>query len=74
MFRRYTISRLFSGLSQVHHVKKFYKKVTVEPFNEDGAKGYTVKLDGRGAKSPDGHKFFVPTEPLAHLIAMEFLS
>ena len=63
-----------TSLTSVPHVKKFYKSVGVEPHAESGKNYYTVKLDKRSTKTPDGHKFFVPAEPLAHLVAMEFMS
>ncbi len=75
MFKNWKLSRFFSGgLSATHHVRKFYKNVTIEPFVEADDKGFTVRLDGRSAKTADGHKYFVPTEYLAHLVALEFLA
>jgi chaperone required for assembly of F1-ATPase len=35
---------------------------------------YTVTLDGKKLKSPDGHPFFLPTRSLAEVVATEFNS
>lgn len=65
---------MFTSMTSVHHVNKFYKNATVERFQEEGISGYTVKLDGRSSRTADGHKYFLPTETLAHLVSIEFLS
>jgi ATP12 chaperone protein len=68
-----------SGLSSTHHVKKFYTKVEPYPFetpaeNDRAANSnlWTVKLDGKTLKTADKHKYFVPNEILARMVAMEF--
>jgi len=35
---------------------------------------YTVTLDGKKLKTPDGHPFFLPTKSLAEIVAIEFNS
>ncbi len=48
--------------------RRFYKEVGVAP--RDG--GFTLLLDGRGAKTPAGSPLVVPTEALARLVAAEW--
>jgi len=48
--------------------KRFWKDVTVAP--EEG--GYTIKLDGRGVKTPAKAPLVVPTSDLAEAIAVEW--
>ena len=74
MIPRRLLTGRFSNISSVHHVRKFYKEVHVVPFENGLDGGFTVKLDKRGLKTADGHKYFTPSETLAHLVAMEFHS
>lgn len=48
--------------------KRFWKEATVEACEG----GFTVKLDGRGVKTPAKTPLVVPTEALARLIAAEW--
>jgi chaperone required for assembly of F1-ATPase len=48
--------------------RRFYKVVRAAP--RDG--GYTVLLDGRGARTPAGAPLVVPTQALADLLAAEW--
>ena len=48
--------------------RRFYKEATAAP--AEG--GFTVLLDGRGAKTPAGAPLVLPTQPLAALIAGEW--
>lgn len=68
------LSQGFANVASVQHIKKFYKEATVEDFDDGKNKGFTVKLDGRGLKSADGHPYYVPSARLAHIVAMEFLA
>ncbi len=49
-------------------LRRFYKRVEVAP--RDG--GFTLLLDGRGAKTPAGAPLVVPTRGLAELVAAEW--
>lgn len=58
---------------------KFYKNAAVEEYQpEEGldfeGTHWTVTLDGKKLKTPDGHRFFVPSKILAEIVAMEFNS
>jgi len=64
-----SIVRVFSGLSKLNHVNRFYKNVNVERI-EPGK--YAVLLDHRKIKTPDNHPYYLPTEALAHVVALEF--
>ena len=48
--------------------RRFYKAVGIAP--REG--GFTLLLDGRGAKTPAGSPLVVPTEALARLVAAEW--
>jgi chaperone required for assembly of F1-ATPase len=48
--------------------RRFYKAVSVEP--SEG--GFSVRLDGRGAKTAGGKPLVAPTQGLAELIAAEW--
>ncbi len=48
--------------------RRVYTAVTVEP----EAAGFAVKLDGKGAKTPDGAALVLPTRALAELCAAEW--
>ena len=74
MIPRRLLTARFSNISTVHHVRKFYKEVKVVPFDDGSETSFTVKLDDRTMKTADGHKYFVPSETLAHIVAMEFYS
>ena len=57
-----------SSSSTPDRPRRFYKQVAVAP--RDG--GFTILLDGRGAKTPAGAPLVVPTQPLAELVAAEW--
>ena len=72
---RSLISRRFSSIGTLHHVPKFYKRATVESVEDDeGGRGYTVKLDQRSLKTADGHRYVLPSPTVAHIVALEFMS
>lgn len=52
----------------VQRIRRFYKTVSVEP--ADG--GWTIRLDGRGARTPGGAPLRLPSEPLARVVAAEW--
>jgi chaperone required for assembly of F1-ATPase len=54
----------------VRKVRRFYKEVSYRKEEE----GNLLLLDARPIKTPAGHKLFVPTEPLAEAIAIEWRS
>lgn len=71
-------SRLARSFSQsLHHVAKFYKDASVLPYHNalsPSDSGFTVKLDKKTLSTADGHKYFLQSESLAHLVALEFLA
>ena len=48
--------------------KRFYTTVTVEPEGE----GFSVKLDGKGVKTPGKRPLTLPTHAAAELVAAEW--
>lgn len=50
------------------HAKRFYTTVTVEPEGE----GFSVKLDGKGVKTPGKRPLTLPTRAAAELVAAEW--
>jgi chaperone required for assembly of F1-ATPase len=53
---------------QTEKPRRFYREVTVEPFNGE----FAVLLDGRLAKTPGGKALAAPTEALGRLLADEW--
>lgn len=74
MLRTSTALKRAFSLSQLHHVPKFYKEVNVAPFVDPTAthEGFTVKLDTKTLSTADGHRYFVPSALLAHVVCLEF--
>ena len=78
LLKQSNIKRLFTQIG-LNHLTKFYKRATVEEYtlkeglNFKGAH-FTVTLDGKKLKTPDGHPFFLPSKILAEIVALEFNS
>jgi len=69
------IKRGVSSFQTLQLVKKFYKNVTLESFNNAPFQNhkYIVKLDGRQVKTPNKNTLATPTESLGLAVAAEFL-
>jgi chaperone required for assembly of F1-ATPase len=71
-----SLKRAFAQVG-LNHMTKFYKTATVEEYtpaddmNFEGTH-WTVALDGKKLKTPDGHQYFVPSKALAEIVALEF--
>ena len=67
-------ARRFS--TRLHHVTKFYKDAVVVPFADPAADltGFSVRLDKKSLTTADGHRYFVPSPWLAHVVCLEFLA
>lgn len=76
MLRGKLVAKSWFSSSQLHHVPKFFKDVTVVPFIDPTGlhEGFTIKLDKRTLSTADGHRYFLPSELLAHIVCMEFYS
>ena len=48
--------------------RRFYKAVSIEP----GEGGFHIRLDGRGARTPEGKVLAAPTRALAAMLAAEW--
>ena len=65
------IQKRFFSTKGLNHLTKFYKKVNVEPL-EENPNHFKVLLDKKSLKTPDGYAYFVPNQSLAHVVAKEF--
>jgi len=60
------------GILNTGKTHRFYKKPTVEYFQNDFVSGWYILLDGRTVKTPEGNRICVPSKQLALVIAAEW--